>query len=79
MGKLNLAPSASVLEVLERALLLVGKARVDLCDARCAKKKVVVEGFNATHMQTHAVSMYGHARRGWTSRGDFISVLNLLL
>ncbi len=45
MGKLNLAPSTSVLDVLERALLLVGKARADLCDARCAGKKVVVDGF----------------------------------
>lgn len=34
MGKLNLAPPASVLEVLERALLLTGKAKADLCDAR---------------------------------------------
>lgn len=39
MGKLNLAPSTSVLDVLERALLLVGKARADLCDARCARNE----------------------------------------
>ncbi|CAN0064085.1 unnamed protein product [Pylaiella littoralis] len=36
MGKLNLAPPAGVLDVLERALLLLGKARGDLCDARGA-------------------------------------------
>ncbi|CAN0351684.1 unnamed protein product, partial [Scytosiphon promiscuus] len=34
MGKLNLAPPASVLEVLERALLLTGKAKSDFCDTR---------------------------------------------
>lgn len=36
MGKLNLAPPSSVLDVLERALVLLGKAKADLCDARCA-------------------------------------------
>ncbi|CAN0031897.1 unnamed protein product, partial [Scytosiphon promiscuus] len=36
MGKLNLAPPASVLEVLERALLLAGKAKSDFCDTRGA-------------------------------------------
>lgn len=36
MGKLNLAPPSSVLGVLERALVLVGKAKADLCDARWA-------------------------------------------
>lgn len=36
MGKLNLAPPVSVLDVLERALLLLGKDRAGLCDARCA-------------------------------------------
>lgn len=34
MGKLHLAPPAEVLTVLERALLLVGKARPELSDAR---------------------------------------------
>eukprot|EP00752_Nemacystus_decipiens_P007983 g7132.t1 len=34
MGKLNLAPASSVLDVLERALVLVGKAKADLCNAR---------------------------------------------
>lgn len=34
MGKLNLAPPVAVLDVLERALLLVGKDRADLCDSR---------------------------------------------
>lgn len=34
MGKLNLAPPGSVLEVLERALLLTGKAKADFCDTR---------------------------------------------
>lgn len=37
MGKLNLAPPVAVLDVLERALLLVGKDRADLCDSRCAR------------------------------------------
>ncbi|CBN73873.1 conserved unknown protein [Ectocarpus siliculosus] len=37
MGKLNLAPPVAVLDVLERALLLVGKGRADLCDSRCAR------------------------------------------
>lgn len=34
MGKLHLDPQAGVIDVLERALLLVGKPRSDLCDAR---------------------------------------------
>lgn len=35
MGKLNLAPApTAVLTVLEQALMLVGKAKADLCDAR---------------------------------------------
>lgn len=42
MGKLHLAPQAGVIDVLERALLLVGKARSDLCDARYAKKNRAV-------------------------------------
>lgn len=37
MGKLNLAPPSPALEVLERALLLLGKARADLCDTRCER------------------------------------------
>eukprot|EP00903_Cladosiphon_okamuranus_P011859 g11140.t1 len=36
MGKLNLAPPSTVLDVLERALVLVGKAKADLCDNRGA-------------------------------------------
>ncbi|CAN0413782.1 unnamed protein product, partial [Ectocarpus sp. 8 AP-2014] len=47
MGKLNLAPPVAVLDVLERALLLVGKDRADLCDSRgaldwVAKMRMVV-------------------------------------
>ncbi|CAM9737764.1 unnamed protein product [Ascophyllum nodosum] len=34
MVKLSVAPLAGVLDVLERALLLIGKRREDLCDAR---------------------------------------------
>lgn len=38
MGKLSLAPPAGVLSVLERALLLVGKNKTDMCDARYAPR-----------------------------------------
>lgn len=44
MGKLNLAPPSTVLDVLERALVIVGKAKADLCDARCAGKVVPCTG-----------------------------------
>ena len=47
MGKMNLAPPSSVLDVLERALVLVGKAKADLCDARCAPVDLCFKGLRA--------------------------------
>lgn len=63
MGKLNLAPAAGVLSVLEQALALVGKARTDLCDPRFVTTPALASCLSLSRSHPRSRRLVCYARR----------------